>query len=290
MILITGATGQLGRVVIAHLVKLGDPGQVAALVRDGGKASDLKAGGVDVRVGDYDDVASLGAAMKGIERVLLISGTERDPAKSLRQHANVIDAAGRAGVRLIAYTGRAMRDPAATETELIRGHFRTEDLIRESGMAHALFRNALYLESLAYFIGKGQPHPGRPPDFEEDIRLPTGDGKVAYTLRGELGEGIANVLQRDEREDRVYTLTAGEAWSFHDVARALGELSGRPATYTPHGRGHIRGPDARTRPPRPDGPALPRLLSRHPSGAARRGDPRAGGGTSGASRPRSKRA
>ncbi len=232
MILVTGATGHLGRVVIEHLAKEGDAGQVAGLVRDEGKASDLKAKGVDVRVGDYDDVASLDAAMRGAEKVLLISGTEMDAAKSLQQHANVIDAAKRAGVRFIAYTGRAMRDPSATETELMRRHFKTEDLIRESGMTYALFRNALYLESIAYFIGKGRSHPGQQATFETDIRLPTGDGRVAYTLRSELGEGIANALHRDGREDHVYTLTAGEAWSFHDVARALGELSGKPVTYT----------------------------------------------------------
>ena len=233
MILITGATGQLGRVVIEHLAKRGHAGRVAGLVRDEARAADLKAEGVDLRVGDYDDVGSLDAAMKGVERVLLISGTERDPARSLRQHANVIDAARRAGVGFLAYTGRAMRDPSSTETELMRGHFHTEDLIRESGMVHALFRNALYLESLAYFIGKGGSQPGEASTFETDIRLPTGEGKVSYALRSELGEGIAHALAREETEDRVYTLTAGEAWSFHDVARALGELSGRPVTYTP---------------------------------------------------------
>ncbi len=126
-----------------------------------------------------------------------------------------------------------MRDPSATATELMRGHFKTEDLIRESGMTHALFRNALYWESITYFIGKGRSHPGQQATFETDIRLPTGDGRVAYTLRSELGEGVANALHRDGREDIVYTLTAGEAWSFDNVAQALGELSGQPVTYTP---------------------------------------------------------
>ena len=226
MILITGATGRLGGVVIEHLLKQGHGGQVAALVRDEAKASDLKAEGVDVRVGNYDDVASLDAAMKGIEKVLLISGTEMDLAKSLQQHANVINAAGRAGVHFIAYTGRAMRNPSATETELMKGHFATEDMIRASGMTYGLFRNALYLESITYFIGKAG-------SFDTEIRLPTGDGKVAFALRDELGEGIANALHHDHRDDRIHTLTASEAWSFHDIARALGELSGQPVTYTP---------------------------------------------------------
>ena len=233
MMLVTGATGRLGRVVIGHLVKQGAAREVAGLVRDEGKATGLKALGVDLRVGNYDDVGTLDAAMKGVEEVLLISGTETDPAKSLQQHANVIDAAKRAGVRFIAYTGRAMKDPANTATELMRGHFETEDLIRASGLTYVLFRNALYMDSISYFIGKGRPEPGRPPEFETDIRLPTGDGRVAYALRSELGEAMAKALSRDRREHRIYTLTAGEAWSFDDMAGTLSELSGKPVTYTP---------------------------------------------------------
>ncbi len=224
MILVTGATGQLGRVVIEHLLKQGDAGQVAAFVRDEGKAADLKAKGVDVRMGDYDDVASLDRAMKGVEKVLLISGTDLENV--VRQHGNVVDAAKRAGARFLAYTGRAMRDPSAPKSHLMEGHFETEDLVRESGLTYALFRNALYMDTLRYFLGKGET-------FETDIRLPSGHGKVAYALRVELGEAIANALLREGGEDRVYTLTAGEAWSFDDVARALGELSGKPVTYTP---------------------------------------------------------
>ena len=233
MLLVTGATGQLGRVVIEHLVNRGEAGRIVGLVRDEAKATDLKALGVEIRVGNYDDLATLDAAMKGVERVLLISGTEMDPARSLQQHANVINAARRSGVRLIAYTGRAMRDPSATTTMLMKGHFETEDLVRASGMNFVLFRNALYLETLPYFIGEGRPCPGEKATFKSEIRLPTGDGKVAYALRSELGEGIANVLSQDDIDDRVYTLTAGEAWSFGDVARTLGELSGRLVTFTP---------------------------------------------------------
>lgn len=248
MILVTGATGRLGRVVIEHLVRQRDAGQVAALVRDAGKAADLKARGVDIRVGDYDDVASLDDAMRGVEKVLLISGTNPDEHRGVRQHGNVVDAARRAGVRSIGYTSRAMRDPAASENTLMRHHFLTEDLIRASGLAYALFRNALYMQTLTYYIGR----PGGA--FETDIRLPAGRGRVAYALRSELGEAIANALHRDGGKDRVYTLTAGEAWSFDDVARSLGELSGKPVTYTPtdqatyeaeiHDRG-VPGPMAR---------------------------------------------
>ena len=225
MILVTGATGQLGRAVVDRLAERGGPARVAAFVRDAEKAADLEARGIEVRVGDYDDVASLRVALSGVDKVLLISGT--DEANRIRQHGHVVDAARRAGVRLLAYTGRAMRDPAASENDLMDGHFKTEALIRESGLAYALFRNALYMETLPRFVGQGET-------FADDIRLPAGLGKVAYALRTELGEAIANVLLQDnDAEDRVYTLTAAEAWSFDDVARTLADLSGRPVTYTP---------------------------------------------------------
>ena len=118
MMLVTGATGHLGRVVIEHLLGQSEPGPVAGFARDAGKADDLRARGVDVRVGDYDDIGSLDAAIKGVERVLLISGTEPDTVRGVRQHGNVVDAARRAGVGFLAYTSRAMRDPRASENAI----------------------------------------------------------------------------------------------------------------------------------------------------------------------------
>src|SRR3954451_20560637 len=101
MILITGATGRLGKAVALQLARRTAPDQVTAFVRDASKASALQANGVKLCVGSYDDVASLDQAMRGVEKVLLVSGTEPN---RIAQHQNVVDAAKRAGVTLIAYT------------------------------------------------------------------------------------------------------------------------------------------------------------------------------------------
>ena len=223
MILITGATGHLGRAIIDTLLTLRPADDIVGLVRDPHKAADLSDKGVILKVGDYDNRAALDRAMEGIEKVLLISGTDED--NRIRQHGNVIAAAQGAGVKLIAYTGRALRDPASSENNLMAGHFGTEDLLRASGIAHIVFRNALYMDSLPIFIGGERV-------FESGIRIPAANGKVAYALRRELAEAIAKIMHSAEIETRSFMLTAHQAWSFEDVASALTEISGRPVAYT----------------------------------------------------------
>ena len=223
MILVTGATGKLGTSVIENLLKKKPAGQIAALVRDQSKAADLKEGGVDVRVGSYDDIGSLDRAMLGISKVLLISGTEKD---RVRQHRNVIDAAKRAGVKLLAYTSRIVKnqDPS---NPLMADHFATEEVLLNSGLTYALLRNSLYMDVIPLFVGGDNV-------FETGIHLPAGDGKVSFALRSELGEATANLLtEEDSPQSKIYDLTAGEAWSYYDVANALAEISGRAVAYTP---------------------------------------------------------
>jgi NAD(P)H dehydrogenase (quinone) len=224
MIVITGASGQLGRSVVDNLLKNVTPDSVVALVHNREKAADLVARGVKVCVGDYDDVASLDVAMRGAQRVLLISGTDED--NRVRQHGNVISAAKRAGAAFIAYTSRALKDPARSENNLMDGHFRTEDLIRQSGLAFAIFRNALYMDTLPLFVGGNKV-------FEAGIHFPAGQGRVSFALRTELGEGIARVMRKAHGESRSYLLTAHQAWSFDDVAEALSQIAGRQVRYVP---------------------------------------------------------
>ena len=223
MILITGATGHLGSATITSLLKKLPPAQIAALVRDESKAAGLAALGVSIRVGSYDDPASLDQAMWGIEKVLLIAGT--DEAKRLQQHQNVVNAAKKAGVSFIAYTSRALKDRATLVNRLMEGHFQTEDIIRASGLRYALFRNILYLDTIPQFVGEKV--------FETGIRLPAGQGRVAFALRSEMGEAMANVLAGDTSQNRIYHLTGGESYSFGDVAAALADLSGKPVAYVP---------------------------------------------------------
>jgi NAD(P)H dehydrogenase (quinone) len=105
-------------------------------------------------------------------------------------------------------------------------HFATEDYIKRSGLDYALLRNALYMDVIPLFVGAEKV-------FETGIQLPTGDGRVSYALRDELGEAIASLLANGNTQSRVHELTAREAWSYHDVANVRSELSGRDVKYTP---------------------------------------------------------
>ncbi|UOG77298.1 SDR family oxidoreductase (plasmid) [Hymenobacter tibetensis] len=223
MILITGATGHLGRAVLQTLAATTSPHHLVALVRDADKAADLHAQGIHIRVGDYSDRASLDRAMEGVTKVLLISGGGE--ADALQQHYNVVDAARQAGVQCLAYTSRALKDPSTLTNQLMERHFQTEDYIKASGLPYVLFRNILYMEALPQFTG--------PQVLATGIILPAGEGKVAFALRSEMGEAIAHALLENTCANNTYYLTGGEAYSFHDVAAALTTLSGKPVAYTP---------------------------------------------------------
>jgi NAD(P)H dehydrogenase (quinone) len=223
MILVTGATGKLGRAVIQRLLKKISPNQIAAFVRDESKAADLKAQGVNIRLGTYDDTASLERAMQGIEKVLLIAGTDEE--NRVRQHQHVIDAAKKAGVQCVAYTSRTLKDPSTMANKLMEGHFQTEHALKASGLGYAIFRNVLYMDALPQFVGEKV--------FETGIHSPVGQGKVPYALRSEMGEAIANWLVDGHCENKTYHLTGSEAYSFDDIAKTLSNLSGKAVTYTP---------------------------------------------------------
>ncbi|TGE27448.1 SDR family oxidoreductase [Hymenobacter metallicola] len=221
MILVTGATGHLGTAVLHTLLQHTPAQRVAALVRDPAKAAAWQAQGVSLRVGNYSDPASLDQAMQGIEQVLLISGGGDDDG--LQQHLNVIDAAKKAGVRTVAYTSRALQDPATLANKLMVRHFQTEDYLRASGLRYILFRNILYMDTLPVFTG--------PTVFDTGISLPAGPGRVAFALRQDMGEAIAKVLLQNTPGNRIYHFTGATAYSFADVAAALTEASGRPVAY-----------------------------------------------------------
>lgn len=223
MILVTGATGHLGSATIHFLLKKLPASEIAAFVRDEDKAADLKETGVDIRVGSYDDAVSLDKAMQGVERVLLIAGTDEE--NRLQQHRNVVDAAKKAEVNCVAYTSRNLKDRNTLVNKLMEGHFQTEDYIKASGLSHSIFRNVLYMDTVPQFVGEKV--------FETGINLPAGQGRVAYALRSEMGEAIANVLAKNGCDNEIYQLTGSEAYTFSDVAATLTDLSGKEVKYTP---------------------------------------------------------
>ncbi len=160
--------------------------------------------------------------MQGVEKVLLISGTDHH---RLRQHQAVVDAAKESGVMHIAYTGVPMKDADTAATKaLMESHFQTEDYIKASGLAYTFLRNALYMDGIPFFTGDKV--------LERGIHMPAGDGKVPYAMRREMGEAAANVLLQDGHENKEYNITGSDLYSFEDVAQALTQLSGKQVTYT----------------------------------------------------------
>ena len=221
MILVTGATGHLGTTVIDQLLKHTDPKNIAALVRDESKATHLKDKGVSIRLGSFDDVASLDKAMNGVEKVLLISGLD---AERFQQHKNVIDAAKRAGVQQLAYTSVSMKDfNNSAIKSLMESHFQTEDYLKASGLSYTILRNTLYMDGITSFAGEHV--------LETGINLPSASGKVPYALRREMGEAAANALLQAGHENKTYEITGSALYSYGDVARELSDLSGKTVVY-----------------------------------------------------------
>jgi NAD(P)H dehydrogenase (quinone) len=221
-LLVTGATGELGRLTIQALLKRVDPAQIVALVRDSTKAAPLTAQGVDVRRGDYFDLDSLISAFHDVDKVLLVSAvafTDR-----LTQHLNVIKAAKTAGVKHIVYTSIQRRSGSTLEISMVtQSDKETEDALRASGLAYTILRNSLYLEVLPFMLGNDV--------FEQGVRLTHGDGKGAIVSRSDLAEANAVVLTQPGHENSIYTLGASEAFSFSDVAAELSEISGKSVVF-----------------------------------------------------------
>lgn len=206
MIVVTGATGQLGRLVIAGLLKKVPASQVVAAVRNPDKAKDLARLGVEVRQADYSLPETWGAALAGAEKVLLISSSEI--GRRVEQHRSVIDAAGKAGVRLLAYTSvlRAVTSPLGLAAE----HLATEALIREAGIPHVLLRNGWYTENYAA---------GVPGAVERGaIYGAAGDGRIASATRADFAEAAVAVLTTPGHAGRVYELAGDTSYTLAELA------------------------------------------------------------------------
>jgi len=220
MILVTGATGGLGHQTIDYLLTTTPAAEIAALVRDVSKATDLVKRGVDVRQADYFDYPALVQAFRGVDQVLLVSAvafTDR-----VRQHRNVIDAAKEAGVKHLFYTS-IQRSTHFVLQEVTESDLATETYLKSSGLVYTILKNGYYFEGLQYLIGSEVP--------DAEIRFTAGEGKIAFVKRTELAEATATLLTSKGHDNQEYTLTGSEAYSFHDIAREFSALAGRPIAY-----------------------------------------------------------
>jgi NAD(P)H dehydrogenase (quinone) len=221
MILVTGATGQLGQSVIKQLVKRVPATAFSALARSEQKARTLLDAGIDVRMGDYDHPMTLERAFEGVKTLLFISSMSPDRAG---QQKRVVDIATHAGVHHIVYTGLAIRDiRTSAVANVMASHFETEKHIQDAGMAFTFLRNTMYAEAIPTIIG--------PAALEQGIALNAGTGSVPYALRRELGEAAANVLTQPGHEGRTYQLTGTHALGYGEIAQQLSALAARKLDY-----------------------------------------------------------
>lgn len=219
MIVITGATGQLGRLVIAELLKKVPAGQIVAAVRNTEKARDLAALGVQVRQADYNDPAGWDAALQGAEKVLLISSSEI--GRRAAQHRTVIEAAQRAQIKLLAYTSVLRADTSLLG--LAAEHRETEALIRASGLPAVLLRNSWYTENYTYGIpaalGLGA------------VYGCAGEGRIASAARADYAAAAAAVLTADNQAGKVYELAGDTAYTLSAFAAELSRQTGKSIGY-----------------------------------------------------------
>ena len=215
-IAVTGATGQLGRLIVAGLKTHLPADQVVAVVRDAQKAADL---GVTVRVAPYEDVDALTAALDGADVVVFVSGDT--PGVRVPQHTNVVRAAQRAGVGRVVYTSA----PKASDTTLILApeHKATEELLRGSGLTWTFLRNNWYSENYAATL-QAAARTG-------EVVSAAGDGRVASASRADFAEAAVAVATTDGHDDTVYELGGDEAWDFAGFTRAASTALGRELTY-----------------------------------------------------------
>ncbi|HET9141265.1 NAD(P)H-binding protein [Actinophytocola sp.] len=219
MIVVTAASGHLGRLVIEALLESRSPDRIVAAARSPHKLADLADRGVAVRPADYDDPASLKAALAGADRLLLISADT--PGKRVAQHRNAVDAAVAAGVGHITYTSVLHAD--TSPLIVAPDHLATEQAIAASGLPYTFLRHPWYTENYEQTI--------RAAAGSGVITGSAGDGRVASATRADLAAAAAAVLTAAPRPGVIHELAGDTAWSFPELAAEIARHTGTEVTY-----------------------------------------------------------
>lgn len=219
-IAVTGATGHLGALVVEELLDRGvDASDVVAVVRDAAKAQGLADRGVQIRVADYTDADALKAALTGVDKLLLVSGS--DVGQRVPQHANVIDAAEAAGVSLIAYTSILKADTSGVS--LAAEHLATEKLLADSSVPAAILRNGWYWENYSASLQQ---------TIENGALLGSaGNGRIAAAARADYAAAAAAVLLSENQGGRIYELGGDERLTYAELADVISTIAGKPIAY-----------------------------------------------------------
>lgn len=213
---VTGATGQLGRIVVEKLKERVSAESIVALVRTPEKALDL---GVKARVFDYSKPESLAESLQGIDSLLLISGNEL--GQRAQQHANVINAAKQAGVKWIVYTSVLRADTSTLS--LAAEHLLTEGALKASGVPYTILRNGWYTENYTGSIS-GAIAAGA-------LIGSAGDGKIASAARADYAEAAVVVLTSEGNVGKVYELAGDEFYTLADLAAEVSRQTGKNIPY-----------------------------------------------------------
>jgi NAD(P)H dehydrogenase (quinone) len=219
-IVITGATGPLGRHAVEALLARGVPaGQIVAAGRNAGRLADLAGRGVRTARIDYGDPATMKVAFAGADALLLVSGSE--VGHRIEQHRNAVDAAADAGVGRIVYTSA----PKATTTALVIApeHKATEEMIAASGLPATILRNGWYHENQLPALGQARS--------TGEVLASAGNGRTASASRRDFAEAAAVVLTEDGHVGKVYELSGDKSWDYTELAATFGVILGRPVVY-----------------------------------------------------------
>jgi len=220
-LLITGATGNLGRLVLDELLASGKvlPADIIATSRDTEKLADYAAKGVQTRAANFDDAASLEAAFKGADRILIISTDALDePGKRLRQHLAAVAAAQKAGAKHILYT--SMPNPETSVIPFAPDHLGTENAIKATGIAYTILRNGWYMENLFLAL----PHA----IADGKWYSASGKGQLAHIARADIAKATAAALASGSTESFTYTLTGETKHTVDDIAAIVSTVTGKP--------------------------------------------------------------
>ena len=223
MIAITGATGQLGQLVINELVTKVDPSQLIAVVRSPEKAQSYSEQGIDVRLGDYSQADTLSTALAGVKQLLLISSSE--VGQRTPQHKAVIEAAKANGVEHILYTSILKAD--SSPLPLAKEHLETEALIKASGIAYTVLRNGWYTENYAASIA---------PSLEHSAFIGcAGEGKIASAARADYASAavaaILNVLEGKASGSDILELAGSDAYTLSEFAAETAQQADKTVAY-----------------------------------------------------------
>ncbi|MFD9466413.1 SDR family oxidoreductase [Streptomyces sp. NPDC060027] len=219
-IVVTGATGHLGRHVVEQLLEKTPAEQITAVVRDEAKAADLAARGVRLAVADYNTPDTFDGVFSAGDKVLLISGNEFDKGR-VQQHRVVIDAARAAGVSLLAYTSA----PGSLTAALADDHRATEEVLLASGLPYTLLRNGWYHENYTENLAPVLEH--------NAVVQAAGEGRIASAPRADYAAAAVAVLTGEGHENKTYELSGDEAWGFAEYAAELSRQTGKEIAYHP---------------------------------------------------------